>query len=51
MTFCMYNCIFYFSSWIFGLIIQGWKKDLEKEDVYDVLEEHRSERLGERLQR
>jgi hypothetical protein len=38
-------------SWLFGTFKKGFKKDLEVDDLYTTLAEHRSDYLGDRLER
>jgi hypothetical protein len=38
-------------SWLFGTFKKGFKKDLEVDDLYATLVEHRSDYLGDRVER
>jgi hypothetical protein len=40
----------YISRWVLGIFKLGIKKNLETEDLYEALDEHRSEFLGNKLE-
>jgi hypothetical protein len=44
-------CIVYVHSWTHKIFKEGFRKDLEIEDMYDALEEHQSDFLGNKLER
>lgn len=37
--------------WVFPLFVKGYSKDLEEEDLYDILKEDQTERVGDELER
>jgi hypothetical protein len=43
--------IFYIHRWTYKVFREGFRKDLEIEDMYGVLEEHQSDLLGNELER
>jgi hypothetical protein len=43
----IYCCV---SRWVLDIFKLGFKKDLETEDLYETLDEHRSEFLGNKLE-
>lgn len=40
-----------FLTWTIPLFVKGYKKELEMEDVYQPLNEDRSDSLGDRLEK
>ena len=42
---------FFFFRWILDIFKLGYKRDLIIEDLYDALDEHRSDFLGDRLEK
>jgi hypothetical protein len=43
--------LLYVLRWTHKIFREGFRKDLEIEDMYDNLEEHQSELLGNKLER
>ena len=41
----------FYCSWVNPLLYKGFKKELEQNDLYEVLEEDQSDVLGNKLQR
>lgn len=40
-----------FFRWILDIFKLGYKRDLKMEDLYDALDEHRSDFLGDKLEK
>jgi hypothetical protein len=45
------RCIFILSRWLLDIFKLGYRKDLEIKDLYDALQEHRSDFLGNKLEK
>lgn len=45
-----YIVVFFF-RWILDIFKLGYKRDLKIEDLYDALDEHRSDFLGDKLEK
>jgi hypothetical protein len=43
--------LLYVHRWTHKIFREGFRKDLEIEDMYDTLEEHQSDFLGNKLER
>jgi hypothetical protein len=45
------KCFYFYFRWIKDLFYKGYNKDLEVEDLYDILSSDQSEMLGDELEK